>query len=172
MAHLWFQDEAGHWTALPLGGDEVSLGGFPPAPVAAGAPLATHTVLPVAGGDGPAWALLVAPGGEVRVNGLPPVAGLRVLHDRDEISAAAPGAVFFSTETRPVVAGFPGKDHTVFCGRCRLPVETGQPAVACPQCGLWYHQSADSGCWTYGPHCAYCTQETALEAGFHWVPEE
>ena len=45
----------------------------------------------------------------------------------------------------------------------------GTPAVQCPACGRWFHQSAELPCWTYSDHCL-CPQPTALDCGYQWTP--
>jgi uncharacterized protein YbaR (Trm112 family) len=118
------------------------------------------------------WVLIAAPGFEVRVNGAAVPLGIRVLADRDEISTDEGGAIYFSTENLARVEPFPGAQNRLFCPRCKQAVETDHPAVRCPQCGVWYHQTDELPCWTYAQHCALCDQSTQLSAGYRWTPEE
>ena len=125
-----------------------------------------------ANGGADSWAVLASPTIEVRVNGYPVSGGLRAIADRDEIRVNGSGVVFFSTETLARVEEFSGAERPVFCGRCRQQVNKGDPAVRCPQCGIWYNQSDKFPCWTYAEKCAFCPQATSLAAGYNWVPED
>ena len=175
MAHLWFRGDVDIWSAMPLDGRPVDVSVCPPRALADGFRLggdALAAVLRARAGDSPVWALLEAVGGEVRGNGFPAVAGMRVLQDRDEIRAPAREPLFFSTETFARVEEFPGSERAVYCGRCRQAMEKGQMAVHCPQCGIWYHQTENLPCWTYAPTCAFCPHATALDAAYQWIPED
>jgi hypothetical protein len=80
---------------------------------------------------------------------------------------------FFSTEELAQIVSFPGLAQTAFCPRCKQKVEPGDPAVVCPHCHAWHHQSEKYPCWTYGATCALCqVQSTALDAGYAWTPEK
>jgi hypothetical protein len=174
MAHLWFRDEGDIWSALPLGAAAVDISVHPPRALAEGFRMGVDTraaLVPAPGNGTPVWVLVAAGDGDARVNGLAPVAGVRVLQDHDEVRAASSNTLFFSTETLARVQEFPGAERAVYCGRCRQAMVKGQPAVCCPGCGIWYHQSQDLPCWTYAPSCAFCEQSTALDAGFAWMPE-
>jgi hypothetical protein len=176
MAHLWFRGDEDIWTVMPLDGHAVDVSVYPPRVLAEGFRLGADTLAAVVraeAGDSPVWALVVAGEGDVRVNGFAPVAGLRVLQNRDEIRAAWSGALFFSTETLARVEEFAAAERAIFCGRCRQPMQNTQMAVRCPQCGIWYHQipEKDLPCWTYAPSCAFCPQPTSLDAAFDWIPE-
>lgn len=176
MAHLWFRNEEDIWSVVPLNGHAVNVSAHPPRVLPEGFRLGedvTAALIPAELADSPAWVLLVATDGEVRVNGFAPVAGVRVLQDRDEIRAAHCDALFFSTETQAHVEAFAGSERVVYCARCRQPIEKGQMAVRCPhpQCGVWCHQTDKLPCWTYAPACALCPQPTALDTGFAWTPE-
>jgi hypothetical protein len=176
MAHLWFRDEDGVWGVMPMNGRAVDVSVYPPRLLAEGFRIvegAPSAVIGVGAGAVPVWVLMVGGTGDVRVNGFPPVAGMRVLQDRDEIRAAVGDPLFFSTETLAHVEEFPGSERTVYCGRCRQAMVKGQMAVRCPngQCAIWYHQTEQLPCWTYTPTCAFCPQSTSLDAGFTWTPE-
>lgn len=95
-----------------------------------------------------------------------------MLCDRDEIRVGTGVQYFFSSEDLASIEEFPAQERTTHCGRCRQPIKAGSPAVRCPQCNVWYNQSAELPCWTYSDKCAYCGHPTSLEAGFSWVPEE
>jgi len=156
MAHLWTRETtADEWTRMPLTDDAMTV---PPAMLLRRA-TAEHDV----------WVLLAAP--SVHVNGARLLTGIRVLHDRDELRAGDRRS-FFSTESLAEVVAFPGGERPVFCPRCKLEIAPTSPAVRCPQCRVWHHQSEEFPCWTYGERCAMCDQPTALDAGFRWSPEE
>ena len=174
MAHLWIQDECG-WDAVALDGAQIGLAAVatrqaPGTAQAAAAETGAMLVRADVGGS-KAWALITTPSADIRVNSRPVHAGLRVLADRDEI-LIGDQIQYFSTETLAAVQPFPGTDRPVFCGRCRQQIEAGAPAVCCPNCGIWYNQSAELPCWTYSSKCTFCGHPTALDTGFTWTPEE
>ncbi len=107
----------------------------------------------------------------IRVNGLPLVAGIRVLEDRDEILTRETGRIFFSTERAPKVEPFPGREEPTPCPRCKGTIFKGELSVKCPKCRTWFHQRPDMGCWGYTDKCALCDQLTRLDACFRWTPE-
>jgi len=174
MAHLWIQNGCG-WDAVTLDSAQIGLAAFatrqaPEAAHAATAETGATLVRSDAGGT-KIWALIAPPSADIRVNSRPVRAGLCVLADRDEIRIGNQTR-YFSTETLAAVQPFPGLDRPVFCGRCRQQIEAGAPAVCCPNCGIWYNQSAEFPCWTYSSKCTFCGHPTALDAGFSWTPEE
>ena len=158
MAHLWLLEKdpmeatARAWSPRPLEGDALAV---PPARLLRAAD------------EG--WVVVGPPA--VSVNGSPLDTGIRVLRDRDELRAGS-GRVFFSTESLAVVAPLPVTGKTTFCPRCKLEIAPGSPAVRCPGCGVYHHQSEEFPCWTYSVTCALCDYPTALDAGYRWVPEE
>lgn len=174
MAHLWTTlNESGEWEPIALDADAFSLEGGRARPVPdllhrGGASLALRRVDHQSGSM---WALLVC-GAHVMVNGTSVGLGLAALSDRDEIRTPGAPPLFFSTETLAHVTPFPESRPRGFCPRCKQPIAPGTPAVRCPSCSLWYHASDDLGCWTYAPQCSACPQETALDAGYRWTPEE
>ena len=118
------------------------------------------------------WVVVHTPGSALRINGTALATGIRVLSHRDELrQAGIAGRVFFSLEGLAHVAPFDGVEGSR-CPRCQQPIELGSPAVRCPQCGVWHHESEEYGCWTYSPTCSLCDQPTELEGGFRWTPEE
>jgi hypothetical protein len=131
MAHVWFYGDDDIWSAMPLDGHAVDVSVFPPVTLGENFQLGedAQAALMRTDGDSPSWVLVVAPGGDMRVNGFAPVAGVRALQDRDEVRAAASAPFFFSTETLARVEEFPGTERTVYCGRCRQAMEKGQLAV-------------------------------------------
>ncbi len=118
------------------------------------------------------WALLSSAGTEVRVNGASMCLGLHVLRDRDAIQVRDRRAMFYSTEQLAAVEPFPSTQEAVFCPRCKTAIEPETPGIRCPGCGTWHHQSEDLACWTYARRCALCDQQTDLDSGYRWTPEE
>ena len=171
MAHLWIRRREA-WEVLPLERDRVTLAelcraagqdqavGSPPR----GALCRTRR-------DREEWHLVAEPGPGLAVNGVPLGTGLRTLADRDEIHLTGLPACFFSTERLATVEPLPGLGREVSCPRCRQRIAIGTPAVRCPGCELWHHQSQDLPCWAYAASCAVCPQLTDEDAGFRWTPE-
>ena len=153
MAHL-FVPADGEWTRRPLETDTH---------ISADARLVRATTP-----DGERWVVLGAP--SVRVNGVALDSGIAVLRNRDELWAGGVH-MFFSSERLATVVPFPASDRPVLCARCKTPMVAAAPAVECPGCAAWHHQSDDLPCWTYAARCSSCTQMTALDAGFAWTPE-
>jgi Zn finger protein HypA/HybF involved in hydrogenase expression len=117
----------------------------------------------------------VAIGGGLRINGEPLSLGLRVLKNRDSLTTPD-GAHFFYTDEEPArIEAFPGlaggKPGT--CARCRTPIAPGFPAVRCPGCGAWSHQTDSLPCWTYEGTvaCPLCAHPNLLDA-YTWSPDE
>jgi hypothetical protein len=126
--------------------------------------------------SGRRWLLLAGDPDRVRLNGAPLPLGIRALRDRDEIRVSGLGATFYTTETLATVVAFPGPT-SVPCGRCQVAIREGEPAVACPGCGVFHHSGpcadgVERPCWIYAERCAFCPQPTALDAGFRWTPED
>jgi len=154
--HLWVRgpsDDLGDWTATPLVGDGGRI----------------SPLLDVRRAASGAWVAVGPPA--VHVNGGALDLGIHVLRDRDELRHGA-ARVFFSTESLPEVASFPGAEQPVFCPRCQLAILPQSAAVRCPKCGVWQHLTDDLPCWTYTDHCTLCDQPSALDGGFRWTPEE
>lgn len=175
MAHLWMEEAANEWVVVLLERDALALDAVPPRRLAANGAAEevgdSAILMPFEQEGTERWALI--DGGErVRINGHPPAAGLRVLEDRDEIRTIAGGTVYFSTETRARVEPLPGADRPLHCPRCKLAIDVGTPAVSCSRCAIWHHQSDRYPCWTYAERCALCKQETDLDAGFRFSPED
>ncbi len=145
---LWRWDSpAGVWRAEPLAaGAGVALG-----PRVLALPLTS-------GGCG----LLVE--GRVAVNGVPALP-LRVLQDRDEIRVDGE-SMYFSIDGPADVVPFSGAS-SVRCGRCQGEMQEGVPAVQCPRCRSWHHQTPVLPCWSYGPQCSGCDRPTS---GAAWQP--
>jgi hypothetical protein len=159
MTHLWTRSSTD---------DDDAEGGWTPQPLAGAVELGTssrlqHATTP----DGARWVVVGPP--SLRVNG-EAVPGIAVLADRDAISVDGEH-YYFSAESLAEVVPFPVRDRSVLCARCRTEIAPGTAAVACPQCGAWYHQSDALPCRTYAPTCNGCPAATALDAGFRFSPE-
>jgi hypothetical protein len=176
MAHFWINNNDGKWAIQPLAGElslSVSAGAEVLFALPKGQPNQAEIRLlpPEAAGVSPAWTLLAGREAPLRVNGQPLVLGIRVLRDRDEISFAG-HRCFFSTEELARVVSFPGLAQAAYCPRCKQKMEVGEPAVACPHCHAWHHQTGKFPCWSYDATCALCQlHSTALDAGYAWTPE-
>jgi len=176
MPQFWTTNAEGDWGIQTLAGESclaVDAGhGLRLMPAEGKLDLADARVLPPdAAGGAPSWTLLGGRQAGLRVNGQPLTLGIRSLRDRDEISLAGQRC-FFSNEELARVVPFPGIAQTVFCPRCKQKMEAGDPAVSCPHCRAWHHQSEKFPCWTYEPTCALCRlQSSALDAGYAWTPD-
>jgi len=165
MAHLWREDQflglaEPAWVVQPLDGE---------AAVPLGGASAAALLLRSRSDEGESWLALSATPSGVALNGAPLRARIRVLADRDEIRIRGFGRVFFSTEELACIVPFAGTPTTTYCPRCKLVLAPGWPAVRCPSCRRWYHQSHEYPCWTYTAQCL-CGHPTALDAGFQWTP--
>ena len=177
MALIWMKSDLKAWAALPLEAERIRLDTDPPqrlqAEVIGSADADGVLLLREAGEDGIIWILLADARWDVRVNGLPLPAGIRVLADRDEIRIGGKEPWYFSTEESPQVVPFPEGGADIRCPRCTLEIQPGRPAVRCPNCAVWHHQDPEKKlpCWTYGERCGACDlQETSSEAEFRWTP--
>lgn len=176
MAHVWLSDSVGRWSPAPLQEEWTALGsdGFIWTDAARvtscsrEAPVIVRRALTSAPER---WVLLCSDTVEVRVNGAALALGIHLLEDRDAIRLGDGRLFFFSTEELATVRAFPGLERAVFCPRCKLVIEQGSPAVRCPQCRTWHHQSDDLPCWHYADHCALCDQQTAEDNGYRWTPD-
>ncbi len=163
------------WAVIPLGDHgafTLGAGGdYPVRPHSADECGGAALLLRSRGPEGVAWLVLSATPNGVRLNGRSLHTGIRALMDGDELHVAGLGRVFFSTEQLARIEPFPGAERPIFCPRCKQEIEGDGPAVRCPQCDVWHHQSEDLPCWTYSETCALCDQRTHLEAGYRWTPE-
>ena len=117
--------------------------------------------------------LLSSPDSRTRLNGVPAASsGIRRLHDMDALDVGLGAPIYISTAQRPVVESFPGADAPVFCPRCQQPIPEGEPAVRCPGCRSWFHQSEAQPCWDYADTCLLCPQPTSLDEDLRWTPHE
>jgi len=180
MAHFWLvsaRAAGACWAALPLSGSAYIFVDAEPfvRRVESLAEAARGAALLRVNGEAAAeqWLLVVPPGAKLRVNGSEMLLGAHILADRDELRLAGHRRLCFSTERLPRIIPFPGADHVIFCARCRGPIDKDSPAVLCPGCGAWCHQTDDLPCWSYPgtTRCPLCEQSNDPEAGFRWIPE-
>jgi hypothetical protein len=173
MAYLWLELD-GAWAAARLGHTCYTLvPGRRPVARRAPAPDRSRASACLVGrrtGSGQERWVLFSRDARLQINGEPVWLGLRVLRDRDEIRLVSGERLYFSSERLAEVVPLPAPPRPVHCARCRKPIEAGEPAVLCPQCQTWHHQSDALPCWTYGERCALCPQPTSLSAGLHWSP--
>lgn len=169
-----FINREGTWEAHPLGAEACLLLG----------PGGAH---PVAGTDSedaasPPWqarvcshqlagstteVLLLRSGVPARINGQPVVGQLAVLRDRSLLSIASQH-YFYSSESPAVVEIFQPGESRILCPRCNGEVTEGE-VVRCPGCRMYFHQSQERACFTYGETCSVCNTPTVLgEEG--WNP--
>ena len=177
MAHVWLADNVDRWSPTPLQEEWTVLSGE-------GVLLTDATSVTSPSREAPVivrrastsvpdrWVLLSSDTLEVRVNGTALALGIHILDDRDAIRLADGRLFFFSTEELATVRAFAGLERAVFCPRCKLVIEQGSPAVRCPQCRTWHHQSDEFPCWRYADHCALCDQQTAEDNGYRWTPND
>jgi len=178
MAHLWIQrsgDGVLNWAMVPLAGQAYRLMSAEPYVRRADAAsdcLEGELLTRIMRETTEDWLLLTPPGARLWVNGQEEFLGVCVLADRDEIRLQHGQRLYFSTERLTQVTSFPGSDHEALCGRCRQPIRKGTPAVLCPNCGAWSHQTEELPCWRYegSSHCPLCDQSNAVEVDFRWSP--
>ena len=181
MAQLWIRQndaEPSAWAVVCLddSGDTLCLTGEPHRPVVTGAGgeaqwpayVVRHADRDASGQDG--WLLFASGQMRVSINGDRLDLGVRALRDKDEIRVNE-ATMLFSNDQLARVLPFPGIGRPCQCPRCQSEVELGSPAVRCPVCGIYYHQSGDTPCWTYAEKCAVCDRPTSLEDRCLWTPE-
>jgi hypothetical protein len=176
MAHLWLQNEDPEWVAHTLSGCEFNLRNLliqtiGHRPFAEQAPSGVH-LMKSENNDEDCWVILAGQGSDININGLPLFAGLHILRDRDEIRWSTEGLAYFSSEELAAVVDLPNGDRKIICPRCKQEIAPETPAVKCPRCGIWHHQSEELPCYTYAENCATCTRKTRLDIGYEWEPEE
>jgi len=166
MAHLWVQNGAREWTAHELPNGEFSLESFlnkiPGRNPALDGALPDVKVLNAETDNQDSWVVVAEHGTDISINGIPLFLGIRSLRDRDEIRWSPDGFVFFSLEELATVVDFPPCDRKIFCPRCKQEIEPGTPAVLCPCCKIYYHQSEQFPCYTYAEMCGTCPRKTHL----------
>ena len=183
MAHIWFREREEGWVCYALdraGTNAFLITGEPGMPVKAlsdPAPAEPGVELHRTLRQGrETWSLLAHRPDLAAVGGEPVLAGVKILSDLSTVRLPGCPPMVFSTQRAAVVKPFPQGAVSPACARCGLEIRAGAPAVRCPNpdCGLWYHQGDTSdcpSCWTYAGSCA-CGQNTDLDAGLNWTPED
>ena len=174
MAHLWIKDEADQWSVMPLEQPAFTLTSEGPRPIddLSHARLTQGVLLLRAVEADGKWVLIASADAEVAINGMPLIAGLRVLVDKDEIHVSKLDSYYFSAESLARVEEFPDAHKSLFCPRCKQELAGGVEAVRCPACGVWHHETDALNCWTYSDGCAMCGHSTEMNGTFRWTPEE
>jgi hypothetical protein len=176
MAHLWLQNDAHEWTAHELASREFPLESFlnniPERNPALDSAPADVKLLKAETDNQDNWVIVAGHGSGISINGIPLFLGIRTLRDRDEIRWRPDGFIFFSSEELAAVVDFPQSDRKIVCPRCKQEIEPGTPAVLCPGCKIYYHQSEQLPCYTYAENCGTCTRKTNLGSGYEWIPEQ
>jgi hypothetical protein len=167
--HVWMLNSSGAWGAHPLTAThdlELHADG--------NLACLTHStawqvrLLPCNdGSDSPAYVLLVKDGAPVRLNGQQPLS-VSLLQDRDEIMLGSVYA-YYTTEVLAEIVPFAGAHETIFCARCKSALAEEGPAVQCPACSLWYHETEAQPCWSYAQTCV-CSHPSTVET-FVWWPQ-
>lgn len=172
MATLWIEQEV-EWLAVTLTERTYVFGAGRLEPAADGRDDVTRLVR--RDGIENQWLALTGAGARVLVNGRQLLLGIRLLRDRDEmLDADETGRgrrCYFCSQEPPRVEPLPAEYSPTRCPRCKQAVVAGTPAVRCPNCGLWHHQTDQLPCWDYAATCTCCPQTTDLNAGYPWTPE-
>jgi len=178
MAHFWLRDDDGDWAVLLLESGIWDLAADTPRRLRGKRSRSRSggTALLLSSGSGTeaeatCWMVLTSSGSNLRINGRLVSVGICALEDRDEIRIED-RTLYFSTECLAETGPFLAGANPLFCPRCKQALEDEAPAVRCPGCGVWHHQSDELPCWSYASTCALCEQPTDLEAGYRWAPEE
>ena len=179
MAHLWAQDPNGRWTVKPLEGWTHALV-YDITDRRLGEPDTRHErevyMVKARSAGGSVWILKAGVRTDARVNAVSVAGWLWVLGDRDEIQCKGQ-RVLFAARSPPRVTTYLAADplvaaaHQPACPRCHQAIELGSPAVQCPGCERWFHQSGARDCWSGSPSCASCPQPTDLNAPYGWTPQ-
>ena len=113
--------------------------------------------------------LLMADPRCIRINGRM-FAGVRVLRELDEIGGFGGCPLFFSDEEPGRVVQRDPEGAVAECPICGD--EVAGPAVRCPRCGIWHHESPERPCWSSRELCSTfgCPQSTHLNAAERWTP--
>jgi hypothetical protein len=173
MAHLWIRDSGNRWAVVVLEPSGLTLDDRVLCRRdRAAAPIPPFIRLAPAGDDDRDGWIALAPRGVLRVNGSRVASGLCVLRHRDQISVPGFEAVYFSTERPASIEPCPASERPLKCPRCQQEIGAATPAVCCPACGVWHHESSELHCWTYAESCALCPHPTDLDAGFQWTPDD
>ena len=105
------------------------------------------------------------------MNGYAPLP-LSVLRRGDEIRIGGTSLFFTDEDPLQVVPFDPSEvDPSVkTCTRCHRALQSGEPVVFCPVCGVPYmsQKDKDPNCWTFGP-CIVCKRDPKVP--FVWCPD-
>jgi hypothetical protein len=180
MAHLWCENPTQDWEVVHLAQARLLLepqGARPHAEFDAAVASHDAVLCRVNAGESEPWLLITRPDARVRLNGAPVALGIVALRDRDAILVSDERGAFrrfyFSTERLAAVRPLPHDMAGAFCPRCKQAIRPDSPAVECPACGVWHHESGERNCWTYAANCAACqSQPTDLDTGYRWTPME
>jgi hypothetical protein len=115
------------------------------------------------------WTLIVSRDQTARVNGDAVALGICALRDRDTIELDGEDQFYFSTDSPPFIASYPG-NTPVPCARCSTDIRPGDLSVRCPKCGAYLHQRQDLECWLQFDECI-CRHSTAMNEEKCWSPE-
>lgn len=176
MAHLWLRKKAPEWTPHPVAVSEFDLKSFLAEalendPAVNRAPSDVR-LFKTKADDQENWVILAGHESGIAINGLPLLFGIRVLRDRDEIRWGPEGFAFLSLEEPASVVDLPQGGSKIFCPRCKQEIMPGTPAVQCPGCRVWHHQSETLPCYTYAENCATCMRKTQMDGEYDWSPPE
>lgn len=133
-----------------------------------------HLVAPRRGGPAivpradsfPVRYTLVARPQTIRINGHP-FLGIGELRHQDEILFSN-RLLFFSDQGPVRVALELPEGISGTCPVCGDSLIA--PAVRCPQCGTWHHESAALPCWSSLEKCSSCEQPTRMTDEQLWTP--
>lgn len=171
MATIWSRNEEMEWAPRELPSDGLALFSII-GPGSVEKPMESGPALRPLASPRPTWILLAPAGDDVTVNGESVPTGIRTLRDRDVIQLDDRGPVYFSSERLARVTSCPKTERAIYCARCKTLIEAGSPAVECPRCSAWHHQTAKLPCFRYDETCSLCQQPTDFDAGFSWCPED
>lgn len=171
MAVIWSRSEENEWAPRDLPGEGLSLLSIIEPGPSGNAKAGTPALKPNSA-QRRSWVLLAPEQADVTVNGETVATGIRALRDRDVVEFNNSGPMYFSTERLARVTPCPETERAIYCQRCKTKIEPGSPAVECPRCSAWYHQTDTLPCWRYSEQCTLCPQSTDFDAGYSWHPED
>jgi len=172
---IWILDQSRHWKPVGLKDGLISVGVSDgrAAVVSPDEGNAVASLIPYQDLNGRRRCFLICRrGSHVRCKGLPILAGVRVLSDKDEIALGnGPEARFYySQESKPQIVPFEEGPRPTYCARSKARITQGTPAVQCPSCGLWYIETDEMPAYTYcGEPCVGCGRPTTTD--YSWAPD-
>ncbi len=192
MATLWVPSQSNQWRPFVLQTDVYDLGQLL-AGTDSGLSAAVHVsqavLVKTSAANTALWVLLTSPDSSVSLmrEGIDSPAGIRVLKDKAVIRIGLSGNLFFSEEVLAAIETFPGMDRQMTCPRCKQAIGPQTPAVRCPSCGTWYHQTdtlpcyslpvreekpGDRGAKKAPPQCVICGRISVLNGEYTVTPPE